>query len=372
MQLLESPYGTLSLTRYPATRNPTLQAFDAADQYLLNQLHAAQTGGPLLIINDQFGALASALAAQQPCSWGDSHLSELALAENLRANQQAAEQISFVPGNLTPPGPYQRVLLRIPKSLSLLEEQLRRLRPLLAPGAIVMAGAMIKHLPTRAGDLLASYIGPYQASLGWKKARLLTAEFEPDLVPPNQPLTTRYGLENTDLSLLNLPGVFSRERLDIGTRILLPVVAQQAVTAQRIADLGCGNGALGLMAALHNPQAQLLFCDESYAAVSSAQQNFAEAFAGRTSEFQVSDGLRGVAEQSLDLVLCNPPFHQQQVIGDENAMRLFQQSRKALAPGGRLLVVGNRHLGYHVKLRQYFSDVSQLAANNKFVVLQAT
>ncbi|MEH6492175.1 methyltransferase [Halopseudomonas sp.] len=371
MHAFNSPYGDLTLTRYPPTRNPTLQAFDAADQYLLNQLSANTEDGPLLIVNDQFGALACALSAENPCSWGDSWLSKQALSDNLAANDLPADAVDFVPGDATPAGRYQRVLLRSPKSLTLLEDQLQRLRPLLLPGAAVMAGAMIKHLPPRAGDLLATYIGPYQASLGWKKARLLSATLDSELSPPQTELSSHYPLENTALTLRNLPGVFSRERLDIGTRLLLPLVGTLADQAERIADLGCGNGALGLMAALHNPRAELLFCDESYAAVASARHNFASAFAGRQAEFRVNDGLLDVAEQSLDLVLCNPPFHQQQVIGDEIALRLFNQSRRALRAGGKLVVVGNRHLGYHVKLRQHFNEVTQLAASSKFVVLQA-
>lgn len=372
MHVFNSPCGDLTLNRYPPTRNPTLQAFDSADHYLLQHMPTTADQAPLLIINDQFGALACALAAQQPDSWGDSHLSERALADNLKDNGQMADQVRFIPGDQTPSRHYQRVLLRIPKSLTLLEDQLRRLRPHLLPGAIVTAGAMIKHLPPRAGDLLAAYIGPYQASLGWKKARLLNAQLDTRLTPPSHPLITRYPLDNTAISLLNLPGVFSRERLDIGTRVMLPLIADQAANADHIVDLGCGNGALGLMAALHNPQAQLLFCDESYAAVASARQNFAAAFAGRAADFMVNDGLQAVAPGSKDLILCNPPFHQQQVIGDEIALRLFRQSRQALAQNGRLLVVGNRHLGYHVKLRKYFSKVTQLAASDKFVVLQAS
>ena len=53
-------------------------------------------------------------------------------------------------------------------------------------------------------------------------------------------------------------------------------------------------------------------------------------------------------------------------------MRLFQQSRRALVEVGALLVVGNRHLGYHVKLRRFFRRVEQVGGNNKFVVLRAS
>jgi 23S rRNA (guanine1835-N2)-methyltransferase len=65
---------------------------------------------------------------------------------------------------------------------------------------------------------------------------------------------------------------------------------------------------------------------------------------------RAGDGLAGQEPLSLDVVLCNPPFHQQQVVGDFLAWRMFQQAREALVVGGALYIVGNRHLGYHSKL----------------------
>jgi 16S rRNA (guanine1207-N2)-methyltransferase len=50
---------------------------------------------------------------------------------------------------------------------------------------------------------------------------------------------------------------------------------------------------------------------------------------------------------------------------------MFQQARQALASGGELWIVGNRHLGYHVKLKRLFERVEQVAATPKFVVLRA-
>lgn len=372
MQTCETPFGTLLLERYPATSNPTLQAFDAADQYLLQTL--AQVPGKSatpLVINDHFGALSCALAAQRPHSFTDSHLSSMAIRNNLAGNHLDADAVKIIDSQSDLHGPYDRVLLRIPKSLALLQDQLVRLRPHLAEGAVVIAGAMIKHLPHSAGDLLAKHIGPYQASLAWKKARLLTASLDPTLAPNTPELATTYELPETGLQLINLPGVFARERIDIGTRALLPCIPADLGTA-RIIDLGCGNGALGVMAGLRNPQASLTFVDESHAAIASARLNYERAFPGRPAEFVVADGLTGFARNSAELILCNPPFHQQQVVGDEIALQLFEQAGSALAADGALLVVGNRHLGYHVKLKRWFARVEQLSATTKFVVLRAS
>ncbi|MEH6538918.1 methyltransferase [Halopseudomonas sp.] len=374
MQSCDTPYGSLQLQRYPSSREDTLQAFDNADLYLLQRLQEEPAdGGPILVVNDSFGALACALATAglETHSWGDSWMSWRALLGNLAANNFDSARVQFFNSTQTPDGCYRQVLLRIPKSLSLLQDQLQRLRPHLTDNALLLAGSMIKHLPPSAGDLLAAHIGPYQASLGWKKARLLQCRHDPVLQPCASNLSTHYPLDGTPLLLNNRPGVFSREKLDIGTRVLLPCIPSDLGSA-RIVDLGCGNGALGLMAACRNPEAQLTFIDESWAAVASAQDNFAAAFPGRSARFIVSDGLSEAEPGSAELVLCNPPFHQQQVVGDQIARRLFDQSRKALAHGGELLVVGNRHLGYHQTLRRYFSKVEQRAAAPKFVVLAAS
>ncbi len=360
----------LTLSRYPEDRSGTLVAADAADRYLLQQLAQAPVKTPPLIINDSFGALACALHAQQPASWGDSWLAWQALQNNLQDNQLDISGVDFFTSQQQPQGTYQCVLLRIPKSLALLEQQLYQLRPLLAPGAQVVAGAMLKHLPPSAGDLLARYIGPYQASLAWKKARLLTATLDPDLKPPAPKTNPRYALEGTRLELDNFPGVFSRERLDIGTRVLLAQLPQD-VGNSHIIDLGCGNGALGIMAAWQNPDAELTFVDESWSAVACAEHNFRQAFGQRPANFQVRDGVQQWDGAPADWILCNPPFHQQQVIGDVIARRLFAGSRRALKPDGCLLVVGNRHLGYHNTLKRNFSRVEQIAAHPKFVVLAA-
>ena len=370
----DTPYGTLQLQRYPASRDASLQAFDAADLYLLQRLQEEPASNqPVLIINDSFGTLATALASAniEVHSWGDSWMSWRALQDNLAVNGLDPANVRFFNSTQTPDGQYQQVLLRIPKSLSLLQDQLQRLRPQLADNALLLAGSMIKHLPPSAGELLAAHIGPYQASLGWKKARLLQCRHDPALQPRIADLTSSYPLEGTSLQLSNRPGVFSREKLDIGTRVLLPCIPADQGNA-RVIDLGCGNGALGLMAAQRNPDVQLTFVDESWAAVASAQDNFRAAFPGRSAQFIVSDGLSEAEAGCADLILCNPPFHQQQVVGDQIARRLFRQSRHALAPGGQLLIVGNRHLGYHQTLKRYFGTVEQVAAAPKFVVLAAS
>ncbi|AMA44707.1 methyltransferase [Pseudomonas alabamensis] len=372
MPLLNSPFAELDLIRQPEQANDPLQAFDAADQYLLEQLAQQQPDNAcrVLVLNDSFGALAVSLAGQvQVTSSGDSHLGRLALEKNLVRHGKAFDSVPFVPASAPFHGVFDRVLIRVPKTLALLEEQLIRLHGHLAPGAQVIAGAMVKHLPRAAGDLLERYIGPVQASLASRKARLLTS------TPAERPLArspypSRYRLEAPALELINHANVFCREGLDIGTRAFLPHLPAN-LGAARVADLGCGNGVLAIASALNNPDAHYTLVDESYMAVQSAQENWQAALGERPAVIEAADGLDMIERQSLDVVLCNPPFHQQQVVGDFLAWRMFQQAREALVVGGALYMVGNRHLGYHSKLARLFRGVEQVAATPKFVVLKA-
>ncbi|WP_434773324.1 methyltransferase [Pseudomonas entomophila] len=372
MPLLNSPFAELDLIRQPEQANDPLQAFDAADQYLLEQLAQQRPDSAcrVLVLNDSFGALAVSLAGHvQVTSSGDSHLGRLALEKNLVRHGKAFDSVPFVAASEPWHGLFDRVLIRVPKTLALLEEQLIRLHGHLTPGAQVIAGAMIKHLPRAAGDLLERYIGPVQASLASRKARLLTA------TPAERPLAvspypSRYRLDAPALELLNHANVFCREGLDIGTRAFLPHLPSDLGTA-RVADLGCGNGVLAIASALANPLAHYTLVDESYMAVQSARENWQAALGERPAIIEAADGLGALERQSLDVVLCNPPFHQQQVVGDFLAWRMFQQAREALVVGGALYMVGNRHLGYHSKLARLFRGVEQVAATPKFVVLKA-
>ena len=372
MPLLETPFAQLDLIRQPEQPNEPLQAFDAADEYLLNYLAEQQptVQTRVLVLNDSFGALAASLVGKtQVTSSGDSFLAFQGLEKNLLRNDHAFDAVPRVPANQPFTGPFDRVLIRVPKTLALLEEQLIRLQGQLAPGAQVVAAAMIKHLPRAAGDLLERYIGPVYASLAVKKARLLIATAEARVAAVS-PYPTRYQLDTPAIELLNHANVFCREGLDIGTRAFLPHLPKNLGTS-RVADLGCGNGVLAIASALQNPDAQYTLVDESFMAVQSAAENWRAALGDRDVTVRAGDGLAEQESQSLDVVLCNPPFHQQQVVGDFLAWRMFQQAREALVVGGALYIVGNRHLGYHSKLARLFRGVEQVAATPKFVILKA-
>jgi 23S rRNA (guanine1835-N2)-methyltransferase len=142
MSHLDNGFRSLNLKRFPETDdvNP-LMAWEAADEYLLQQLDDTEISGPVLILNDAFGALGCALAEHTPYSIGDSYLSELATRENLRHNDIEESSVKFLDSTADYPQAPGVVLIKVPKTMALLEQQLRALRKVVTPETRIIAGA---------------------------------------------------------------------------------------------------------------------------------------------------------------------------------------------------------------------------------------
>lgn len=368
---LNVPQGCFVLHRMPQRPRELLRAFDAADEYLLNTMTEQPSNNTrLLIINDSFGALAVALHQYQPYAWSDSFLSQHATRLNLQHNQINESTVTLLNSLTELNGLFTHILIKVPKTLALLEYQLIKLKPhLTADSQIILAG-MIKNLPPTVWKLTERILGTTRTSLAEKKARLIFVAFNETLKTPNNPYPSRYRLEHTNYHLINHANVFSRDSLDIGTRFFLAHLPTKP-DAQHIIDLACGNGVIGLIAAEKNPQAQLHFVDESFMAIASAQENFKHAFNNRIADFQVSDGLTEFLSNSADLILSNPPFHQQQTIGDYLAKQFFRDAKRVLKHNGELWLVANRHLPYYGELKRLFGNCQTVASNTKFIILKS-
>ena len=362
----------LELERYPQQEESTqLQAWEAADEYLLQQLENVDIGGrPVLIFNDNFGTLACALHAHRPYSVSDSYMSQLATRHNLKLNGLDPEQVTLLDSLAELPAAPAVVLIRVPEALALLEQQLRALRHVVTEDTLIVAGAKARDVHTSTMQLFEKVLGPTRTSLAWKKARLIFCQVA-DIVPPAAAETTDWTLDGTDWLIHNHANVFSRGSLDIGARLFMEHLPRGL--NGHIVDLGCGNGVIGLTALAQNPEAQVTFVDESYMAVASSELNVEHNLPQELDrcQFEVNNALAGIERESVQAVLCNPPFHQQHAITDHTAWQMFCDAKRCLQVGGELRIVGNRHLDYHQKLKRLFGNCTLVASNKKFVILRA-
>ncbi|MEU3486643.1 methyltransferase [Streptomyces massasporeus] len=373
---MTTPWGEPALTRFPEDPRDRLRAWDASDEYLLRHLAEERVplDGTVVVVGDRWGALVTALAAHRPVQITDSHLAQEATRANLARAGVEPGAVRLLTTQDPPPERIDVLLVRVPKSLALLEDQLLRLAPAVHAGTVVVGTGMVKEIHTSTLTLFERILGPTRTSLAEKKARLIFCAPDPALERPGNPWPYVYTLPDgigpaAGGTVVNHAGVFCADRLDIGTRFFLHHLPE--ARGRRVVDLGCGNGVVGTSVALADPDAEVLFVDESFQAVASAEATYKANGVSGHAEFRVGDGLAGVPSGSVDLVLNNPPFHSHQATTDATAWRMFTGARRALRPGGELWVIGNRHLGYHVKLRKLFGNSRLVASDPKFVVLKA-
>ncbi len=371
--LMTVPQGEFRLERNP--KNDLLRAWDAADEYLLHQvdeLNELSKQSSVLIVNDSFGALCIALADYRPLMMSDSFLARQGMDENLSLNGFKQGQVGFDNVLQEETQTFDIVLIKIPKSLAMLEHQLYSIRKSLLSGTRIIAAGMTRSIHKSTLHLFEKILGPTTTSLAKKKSRLIFVARDESINEGQSPYPEEFIVEaDREYTVTSHANVFSRDRLDNGSRLLIENIPVSD-GYQQIVDLGCGNGLLGLIAASLNERATVLFTDESYMAVASAKHNFVAAFGDhRHADFKVTNCLQGIADKSKDLVLSNPPFHQHNAIGDAIAWQMFIDARRVLKPQGELRVVGNRHLGYHSKLKNLFGNCELVASNRKFVILKA-
>lgn len=128
-------------------------------------------------------------------------------------------------------------------------------------------------------------------------------------------------------------GIFAARGLDPGSALLIQNLGIAAT--DRVLDLGCGWGAVGVAAAKSAHAGQVVLTDVNRRAARLARQNLARNRV-RNAEVRVGPFFEPVPEERFDVIATNPPYR----IGREQILHLLEEAPGHLAPGGRLLLVG--------------------------------
>ena len=381
--LFTNPFGSFAISRERVDRSGTLRAWDGADHLLLDHVATLSLApnARVLVVGDDFGALSVSLSAWSPTAWSDSVVSELAVSANHRRNELANPEfiLSTDEAATSSIEPFDLIVWNVPRSTELVAHVASLLSRLSSPKTVVLAAGMDKHLPPKTGEILRT-VGDVTTHPGKRKAHIFEVRVpvgRETLSAIPGPVPEHVRIPEHNLQLVAGPGVFSADRFDLGTRLLAHEITPRLhhqPNIHDIVDLGCGTGALGILALRAIPEANVFFVDESRLAVQSAEKNVAVNAASlrKNAHFVHADIFGDDWNTPLDLVLCNPPFHHANAMSDEVAWQMFVQAHRHLRPGGELWVVANRHLAYHAKLTRIFGNVSTLASHPKFVVLAAT
>ena len=179
-------------------------------------------------------------------------------------------------------------------------------------------------------------------------------------------------LRGQELRLQTDAGVFSRQRLDPGTKLLVESLELSGVEAPL--DLGCGYGPIGLVIARERPDVTVYMSDLNRRATELAAENAAQNGLGNV---VIRQGDAFLPWQDLytagfrfDLVAMNPPLR----AGKETVLRLFAEARDRLRPGGQLWAVIRTKQGaktYLRELERIFGTAETAAIKSGYRVLLA-
>ncbi|MDE6762656.1 MAG: methyltransferase [Oscillospiraceae bacterium] len=169
-------------------------------------------------------------------------------------------------------------------------------------------------------------------------------------------------IKNVSLRFETDPSNFSPNNIDTGTLAMLSAV--DFLPSDKILDMGCGYGVVGILAAKLIGYERVTMCDISESAVKQAKIN-AKLNGVPNIDIKISDGFCNIQDNDFTLILSNPPYHTDFSV----PRRFIEVGFKKLVLGGKMIMVTKRPDWYKNKLTSIFGGVRILEINGYYVFI---
>lgn len=183
----------------------------------------------------------------------------------------------------------------------------------------------------------------------------------------HQRQTVETQLRGRKLKFVTDAGVFSKAGIDYGSKVLID--AMELAETDRVLDIGCGYGPIGLSAAGLVPLGQVTMIDINERAVELAKENAALNGIRNVSIMQ-SDLYEAVTEKDFDVILTNPPIR----AGKAVVHRIFEEGHSFLKKGGSMWVVIQKKQGAPSaleKLERIYEEVVEVTKDKGYRIFKA-
>lgn len=170
-------------------------------------------------------------------------------------------------------------------------------------------------------------------------------------------------INEIELTLLTDNEVFSPKGIDIGTKAMLSFV--ELHDDDKVLDLGCGYGIVGIWAAKQIGSNHVTMCDISAKAVECSKKNAVKNGVSENLTILQSDGLSQITDTDYTLILSNPPYH----VDFSVPKHFIEDGFRKLKLGGKMVMVVKRKDWYQNKLTAVFGGVTVREKDGYFIFI---
>ncbi len=354
-------------------------------QILLSRFVKRKPTGKTLLLGNGNGALAAFLAFQKPKNqlflYSINSLALKATRKTLQlnniANVKIISQISLLPKYEET---FDSILLAIDFSRGrgfyrrMLLESYNALKK---DGQLYLAGANKSGVKSAIKD--ASKLFGNMKVLGYKSGNRIAKGVKDEQKKTKPAWTTKTGialnswyeftvkLANKKYQFSTLPGIFSYQKVDEGTKTLLENI--KGFSNKNILDWGCGYGIIGIYLAKTGAK-HVDMVDINRFAVEATKKNIIKNRINNASVFLATDNKIN-KEDKYDLIVSNPPFHIGKRVNYQTTNRFFKKAKGLLNNKGKLIIVANQFIPYEEEVEKHFSKTRVIFRNREYKVVEA-
>jgi 16S rRNA (guanine1207-N2)-methyltransferase len=164
-------------------------------------------------------------------------------------------------------------------------------------------------------------------------------------------------------------GVFSRDRVDFGSKVMIEAIDERAFSTGEVLDVGCGYGPVGLSLAKANPALHIDMIDVNERALELAKKNAELNGVSNVSIF-LSSIYEQVEKQTYGAVISNPPIR----AGKQTVHKIITDAKEHLADNGVLIIVIQKKQGAPSAkkvMEETYGNVTRIGLDKGYWVLQS-
>ena len=269
-----------------------------------------------------------------------------------------------------PQGVFAAIFLALPQQRDSALGLMAQAEKLLAEDGVLVIAAPNDGGGRRLAEDLAPYC-PAHHSASKQKCRIVWATRKECAALPESWIDRAALHVHPETGMWTRPGLFSWDRVDAATRLLLPFIPQDQTGA--FCDPGCSNGVITCAILRGNPKAaEVSAYDVDFRAVEACRRNVAGLGLSTLVAVHWQDFTVGPAAPDADWVVMNPPFHQGKMETIALGQGFIARAAARLKRHGTLLLVANAHLPYEKILQAHFTAIEKCYEGQGFKIFRAS